>query len=295
MKIKYWAQLWVFQINAEWKALASMWLREKEKDVLLLLHYSCNNLKQLDFLQESYWPILYQHFRDLIGLKGLFTDSGLAVHLAVLTRLLNTTVLGKYNTIFPPCSIRCYTKALSSKTLLVESVTDRKKWKAVLLGSKTSCCMPKEIGHFYFEVEKKVFTDSIEIHTNGCWNPSELSYTVIRIRKTLSCNWPTLLLSKSCQHFAEQYLKWYRHSYLWLHHQFDKKSAGLCSSEAAGQELDEGEAPGHFANSWWDATKQREGWLVAFGRSGWLCLQNQLLLAQAELPPEGSANTATVT
>lgn len=46
---------------------------------------------------------------------------------------------------------------------------------------------------------------------------------MIRIRKTLSCNWPTLLLSKSCQHFAEQYLKWYRHSYLRLHHQFDKK------------------------------------------------------------------------
>lgn len=157
MKIKYWAQLWVFRINAEWKALASMWLREKKKDVLLLLHYLCNNLKQLDFLQECYWPILYQHFRDLIGLKDLFTDSGLAVHLAVLTRLLNATVLDKYNTIFPSCSIRCYTKALSSKTLLVESITDRIKWKAVVLGFKLSHCMPKYISHFYLEVEKSIY------------------------------------------------------------------------------------------------------------------------------------------
>lgn len=36
----------VFQISGEWKALASMWVGKKRH------YYSCNNLKQLDFLQE---------------------------------------------------------------------------------------------------------------------------------------------------------------------------------------------------------------------------------------------------
>jgi len=78
---------------------------EEKNPTLLPLHYLCNNLKQLDFLQESYWPVLYQHFGDLIRLKDLFAHSGLAVHLAVLTRLLNTIRLDKCNNIFPSCSV----------------------------------------------------------------------------------------------------------------------------------------------------------------------------------------------
>lgn len=46
------------------------------------------------------------------------------------------------------------------------------------------------------------------------------------------------------------------------------------------------------AASWWDITEPRGVWLMAFGRSGWHWPQDRLLLAQAVLPPEGSANTA---
>lgn len=37
MKIKYWAQLWVFQINGKWKALASMWGRKKRFFITIAL------------------------------------------------------------------------------------------------------------------------------------------------------------------------------------------------------------------------------------------------------------------
>lgn len=37
MKIKYWAQSWVFQINGEWKALAIMWGRKKKKTITTAL------------------------------------------------------------------------------------------------------------------------------------------------------------------------------------------------------------------------------------------------------------------
>lgn len=51
------------------------------------------------------WLVLHQHFRDLISLKDLFAHSGSAVHLAVLTRLLNTIRLDKWNNIFPSWSV----------------------------------------------------------------------------------------------------------------------------------------------------------------------------------------------
>lgn len=49
---------------------------------------------------RSYWSVLYQHFRDLIGLKDLFTVV-LAAHLAALTSLWNTTTLDMCNTVLP--------------------------------------------------------------------------------------------------------------------------------------------------------------------------------------------------
>lgn len=49
---------------------------------------------------------------------------------------------------------------------------------------------------------------------------------------------------------------------------------------------------GTVAGSWWDSTEPRGAWLMAFGRSGWRWPQDRLLLAQAVLPAEGSANTA---
>lgn len=137
MKIRHWEQLWVFQINGEWKALVSMWGGKKTPNTpdfittALLVQLS----QTAGFPAGELWLVLYQHFRDLISLKDLFAHSGLAVHLAVITRLLNTIRLDKCNNIFPSCSVSWYfknTKALSS-TWTSKSTTDQQKRKAWLL------------------------------------------------------------------------------------------------------------------------------------------------------------------
>lgn len=85
----------VFQISGEWKALASMWTEKKKKTSI-----TCATIWSSWISCRSYWSVLYQHFRDLIGLKDLFTVV-LAAHLAALTSLWNTTTLDMCNTVLP--------------------------------------------------------------------------------------------------------------------------------------------------------------------------------------------------
>lgn len=109
----------VFQISCEWKALASMWVGKKGTITRAITWSSWISCR-------SYWSVLYQHFRDLIGLKDLFTVV-LAAHLAALTSLWNTATLDMCNTILPSRSVSRYTKACSANTTIIKSITDQKK------------------------------------------------------------------------------------------------------------------------------------------------------------------------